>query len=201
MCDSLATICDKKRTNWDQQLSKLVFSYNTSRHASTKLTPFELMFGRVAKLPFDLRKKTKTIIEPHQYVKNLKEYLEVEKHMTIENILNSQDKSKRCYNANHTNETYSIGDYVYVKQSGLNSKLTPKYVGRYQVIQQLNASVFRIQIQINYMKSSTSMLIDYVVIIRIVNMVQIPIKKVLLNMFSPLSLCYFFLFFFVSEIT
>ncbi len=71
MCGSLATICDKKRTNWDQQLSKLVFSYNTSRHASTKLTPFELMFGRVAKLPFDLRKPTKTIIEPHQYVKNL----------------------------------------------------------------------------------------------------------------------------------
>jgi hypothetical protein len=145
MCDSLATICNKKRTNWDQQLSKLVFSYNTSRHASTKLTPFELMFGRMAKLPFDLPKQTTTIIEPHQYVKNLKEYLEVAKQMAIENIINSQDKSKRRYDANRANETYSIGDYVYVKQLGLNSKLTPKYVGPYQVIQQLNASVYRIQ--------------------------------------------------------
>ena len=65
--------------------------------------------------------------------------------MAIENILNSQDKSKKRYDANRTNETYSIGDYVYVKQLGVTSKLTPKYIDPYQVIQQLNASEDRIQ--------------------------------------------------------
>ncbi|CAF4875054.1 unnamed protein product, partial [Rotaria sp. Silwood2] len=42
-------------------------------------TPFELMFGREIKLPFDLPKRTTTIIEPHQYVKQLQEYLELAK--------------------------------------------------------------------------------------------------------------------------
>ncbi|CAF1523912.1 unnamed protein product, partial [Rotaria sordida] len=31
MCNSLAAMCNNKRTDWDQQLSKLIFAYNTSR--------------------------------------------------------------------------------------------------------------------------------------------------------------------------
>lgn len=49
MCDSLVSICNKKRTNWDQQLWKRVFAYNARHHFRTKLTPFKLMFGRLYK--------------------------------------------------------------------------------------------------------------------------------------------------------
>jgi transposase InsO family protein len=45
MCDSLSSICNNRRNDWDQQLSKSIFAYNTSRHTTTKLTPFEIMFG------------------------------------------------------------------------------------------------------------------------------------------------------------
>ena len=38
----------------DLKLEKLSFAYNTAEHATTKYSPFELMFGRMPKLPIDL---------------------------------------------------------------------------------------------------------------------------------------------------
>jgi len=145
MCDSLATICNKRRTNWDEQLSKTIFVYNSRRHSTTKLTPFELMFGRLCKLPFDLPRQATTIIEPHPYVKQLKEYLQQAKQVAGTNIKFSQGKSKRHYDAYRTNEIYSIGNFVYVKKLKLEHKFAPKYVGPYQIIQQLNDSIYRLQ--------------------------------------------------------
>ena len=51
----LAQFVDQQKQNdWDTKLDKLTFAYNTAVHATTKLSPFELMFGRVPKLPIDL---------------------------------------------------------------------------------------------------------------------------------------------------
>ena len=38
---------------WDQFIDSSVFAYNTSTHESTHYTPFEVMFGRRARLPID----------------------------------------------------------------------------------------------------------------------------------------------------
>ncbi|CAF1478973.1 unnamed protein product, partial [Adineta steineri] len=144
MCDSLAAICNSKRTNWDEQLSKITFAYNTSRHVTTKLTPFELMYGRLCKLPFDLPTQT-TTINSHQYVQQLQQYLKLTREMVQTNIELSQKKSKERYDLNRSNQIYSVGDFVYVKRLGYQNKLTQKYNGPYQVIQQLNDSTYRIQ--------------------------------------------------------
>ena len=39
---------------WDKFTHSAIFAYNTSSHASTKYTPFEVMFGRNAVLPIDI---------------------------------------------------------------------------------------------------------------------------------------------------
>ena len=44
----------EKQNAWDLKLEKLFFAYNTAVQATTKCSPFELMFGRIAKLPIDL---------------------------------------------------------------------------------------------------------------------------------------------------
>jgi hypothetical protein len=43
-----------EHSNWDKLLAPICFAYNTSVHASTKHTPFELVFGRKPKIPLDL---------------------------------------------------------------------------------------------------------------------------------------------------
>ena len=38
---------------WDEFIDSAVFAYNTSTHESTTYSPFEVMFGRKARLPVE----------------------------------------------------------------------------------------------------------------------------------------------------
>ena len=50
-----------KKESWQDYLDTCVYAYITSRHDSSKFTPFELMFGRQAILPIDIRSDASTI--------------------------------------------------------------------------------------------------------------------------------------------
>lgn len=43
-----------KKETWDEHLDSCVFAYNTSRQESTLHSPFEVMFGRLARLPIEV---------------------------------------------------------------------------------------------------------------------------------------------------
>jgi hypothetical protein len=45
---------DENQTNWDHSLNELTFAYNTSVHATTGFTPYELVFGQLPRVPLDL---------------------------------------------------------------------------------------------------------------------------------------------------
>ena len=51
----LVKFIESKKKTWQDYLDTCVYAYNTSRHDSSKFTPFELMFGRQAVLPVDIR--------------------------------------------------------------------------------------------------------------------------------------------------
>ncbi|XP_011860867.1 PREDICTED: uncharacterized protein LOC105558005 [Vollenhovia emeryi] len=50
LMEYLKTQIDNER-NWDNYLSLAMFSYNTSVHEGTKFSPYELVFGKLARLP------------------------------------------------------------------------------------------------------------------------------------------------------
>ena len=50
----LVKFCEGRKNSWDAHLDTCTYGYNTSRHDSTKFTPFQLMFGRKAVLPVEL---------------------------------------------------------------------------------------------------------------------------------------------------
>lgn len=47
-------VSDKKDC-WEDYIDTSVFAYNTAKHESSQFSPFELMFGRKAVLPADIR--------------------------------------------------------------------------------------------------------------------------------------------------
>ena len=49
----LVKFVEDKREEWDTVLDGCIFAYNTSKHASSLYSPFEIMFGRKAVLPIE----------------------------------------------------------------------------------------------------------------------------------------------------
>jgi hypothetical protein len=52
--EMITAYIDEDQEDWDLNLNKIAFAYNTSVHAMTGQTPFEMMFGRRPKIPIDL---------------------------------------------------------------------------------------------------------------------------------------------------
>ena len=53
LVNSLSKFAQEDRQMWDVKLGEVVYAYNTAVQESTKHTPFEVMFGRMARLPVD----------------------------------------------------------------------------------------------------------------------------------------------------
>ncbi|CAF0939234.1 unnamed protein product [Rotaria sordida] len=53
MDKKIAALRNGRRTKWAEILQFFIFDYNTSVHATTKQTPFEIMHGRQATCLFD----------------------------------------------------------------------------------------------------------------------------------------------------
>ena len=105
----LAKFAQSKKHQWSSFIDTCIYPYNTSRHSSTHLTPFELMFGRCATLPIDLNVRAALpeeearhflgMPEPDQKqcAKKRAEWLELEK----KNIVAAQAKRKAAYDKKH----------------------------------------------------------------------------------------------------
>ena len=50
----LVKFVDTKKDSWQDYLESCVHAYNTSKHESTKHSPFEVMFSRKGVLPVDM---------------------------------------------------------------------------------------------------------------------------------------------------
>lgn len=52
--DILSSYVSAHWDDWDQLVSLAVYAYNTSTHESTGFSPYELVFGRIARTPLEL---------------------------------------------------------------------------------------------------------------------------------------------------
>jgi hypothetical protein len=53
LLDMLGTSETSRKSDWKKHIPILVYAYNSTRHESTKISPFELMLRCKAKLPID----------------------------------------------------------------------------------------------------------------------------------------------------
>ena len=79
LLNMLCTVANNHGQDWDIMLPNLLMAYWSSVHATTKFTPFQMLFGRQIKLPVDLMFGTpeaEGITCQSQYVNDLRLRLE-----------------------------------------------------------------------------------------------------------------------------
>ena len=110
--DMLATAANKHPLNWESQLRRLCFGYNTSVHPTTGESPFFLMFGRQVRLPVDIMYGN-TAPEPvslPQYVQELRTRLEETYRHVREQMGRKLCRQKEIYDKRVHGDPYKPGN-------------------------------------------------------------------------------------------
>ncbi|CAF1448877.1 unnamed protein product [Rotaria magnacalcarata] len=145
MDGKIAALCNERRTNWDEVLQYVTFNYNTSIHATTKQTPFEMMHGRQATLPFDQQKEIISLTQDPEHGEKIRIYLEKLVNEARKNILKSQQQYKARYDLNRHNLSLKVDDLVLVKTRNIRNKFDIRYEGPFKIIKQLGIKTFIVQ--------------------------------------------------------
>lgn len=94
-------------------MPELVYAYNTAVQESSKFTPFEVMFGRMAKLPidfnalelYDVQEKLQEFQDDDESFENMLTTLDKKRsemnELVKENIVSAQKKQKEYYDKKH----------------------------------------------------------------------------------------------------
>lgn len=124
--NAIAKYSHDHRDEWDVNLGELVYAYNTSFQESTKHSPFEAMFGRVARLPVDCNTDNVDANRKLEEYANLRSPNAEERdakrrkieEAVKENIGQAQQKQKLYYDRKHgAGASYQVGALVKLKDS------------------------------------------------------------------------------------
>ena len=149
----------EKKEKWDDYLDTCTFAYNTSRHESTKFTPFEIMFGRKAILPLDLdagvhqgpcNEAEVTICSQETEIQQKESQHKALLEEVQKNIISAQKKQKEQYDKKHSKAVfYSAGTHVlkkdFRKKKRKGGKLDFPWVGPYLITRSQGKGFYELQ--------------------------------------------------------
>ena len=139
---ALTTLVNEQMDDWNRMLLYIQFAYNTSVNATTKCTPFQLMFGRPARLPLDLIIPEIYLdlqLTPEQYASQVKTTLGRAYELIEKNRDCRMDKNKISHDRRARAAKYSAGDQVLLLDEaimkGTSNKLRKTWKGPYNVME------------------------------------------------------------------
>ena len=146
LIEMLSKLVDENN-DWDELIPYALYAYRTAVHASTKYTPFKLMFGRDAKSPVEisLTDVEKKKFDSFTYGDSLLKGLEIIRENARSNIQSAQLHQKLNYDARKKHISYNIGDLVYYKKERKLSKLDDNWIGPYVIVKRINDINYRIR--------------------------------------------------------
>ncbi|CEP09032.1 hypothetical protein, partial, partial [Parasitella parasitica] len=138
---SLSIVVGSDVRTWSKHLPFVVFAYNTARQASTKFSPFEIMFGRKAVLPLLPRLE---VFNPKKYAAQqwgefLNEEIPIIHAKALENIKKAQEQQSKQYDKKAKSSVkFKIGDLVLRKNHKMMSFPKERWTGPWIVLEIIN---------------------------------------------------------------
>lgn len=112
-----------------------MFSYNCSIHEATKFTPYELVFGKLARLP-----SSKPLAENENlptysgFLKEIVTRIINNQKSAYNNLIEAKLKSKKYYDRDCRPNLYKIGDSVFLRSGPKPGKLQDHYSGPFEIL-------------------------------------------------------------------
>ena len=155
LLNMLGTLETTQKQDWKRYVPSLVYAYNCTPHESTNVAPFELMFGRKAKLPIDAMfeeatEDNYTKKSTQEYLEDLKDRMKKTRHIVKEINDKAREKQKKYYDVKAKAAKLNVGDQVLVKIMKFEGKhkISDKFEEDiYEVIQQprVDIPVFKLR--------------------------------------------------------
>ncbi|RZB98898.1 Transposon Tf2-9 polyprotein [Glycine soja] len=129
-------------------LPLIEFTYNNSYQASIGMAPFEALYGRKCKTPICWYDDGEAVLLGPEMLQQINEQVK----LIREKIKASQDRQKSYYDRRRKPLDFQEGEHVFLKVSPVTGvgralkarKLTPKYLGPYQILKKIGPIAYHI---------------------------------------------------------
>ena len=139
-----------RQNNWAKWLATVEFTFNNKVHTVTKMSPFQVNYGREPRMGFDIRKKKKNE-KAEEFAKEMKE-----RHKEAKAVLvKLQEEMKRQADRNRKEaEKYKVGDKVLISTKDFSKelmkratkKLMEKFIGPHMVRKIVSENVVELEL-------------------------------------------------------
>ena len=115
-----------------------MFSYNTCVHEGTKCTPYELVFGKLAREPSSEPLSQQEKLQTYDdYLINFVTELHKMRTQARENLISAKEKSKIYYDKKINPSEVKLGGNVFLLKGGKIEKLDNQYTWPYEILEAL----------------------------------------------------------------
>ena len=154
----LAKLCNEEHTDWDDKINTVLMGYRASSQASTKHSPYFMLFQQEMRLPIDVEVMPTSAdsngqpeVDLESTIQALLERREQVFEKAEKNIKDAQRKQKETYDRKHTPEELSVGTEVMVENTAQKDrkggKLDDMFKGNYFIHERLGKGLYRLRNQ------------------------------------------------------
>ncbi|KAL4010206.1 hypothetical protein IC575_030459 [Cucumis melo] len=138
--------------SWDTHLPLMEFAYNNSYQSSIAMTPYEALYGRPCRTLVCWNEVGERKLVGPELVQIATNNIK----LIRENLRIAQDRQKSYTDKQRRNLEFQVGDQVFLKLSpwrgvirfGRKGKLSPRYIGPYQITERVGPGAYRLELPI-----------------------------------------------------
>jgi len=136
--DIITNFVSEHNLDWDNWLDQAVFAYNTSVHESTGLSPYEMVFGRPARMPIEveLGVPLQNPASQSDYTQSLRKAIQLANLVAQRNLIAARERQSKRYDQGHPSwKPFEVGQTVWLARPK-KWKFGKKWVGPYKICSQ-----------------------------------------------------------------
>jgi hypothetical protein len=143
----LRAVVDKNLKRWEDCLPHVEFSYNHATHSSTKMSPFQIVYGYIPRAPIDLFSLDAEDAPHIDVVVHVEQMINLHE-QTQQNIVVANSKYQVAGSKGRKLVTFEPGDMVWLHLQKDHfpalhrSKLMPRAAGPFKVLTRINDNAY-----------------------------------------------------------